>query len=301
MRSMTSLVFRVLLLGGALCAAGLFVTRPQVLAPDALASTSPDAARGALVFAAMGCASCHMAPETDVQKVLAGGKSFQTDFGTFYAPNISADPAYGIGSWSDLDIANAVLKGTSPDGQHYYPVFPYGSYGRADVADIVDLIAFLRTLEPDQTPSLPHDVVFPFNIRASLGGWKMLFARKSWIVNGTLSQEETRGRELVEALGHCGECHTPRNVLGGMKRGSWLAGAAIPNSKGRTPDIRPETLQWSNNDIVAYLKTGLTPDYDSAGGEMVDVIANTSQLPEADLAAIAAYLLWVPDAEASEK
>lgn len=301
MRSMRSIVFKALLLGGALCAAGLFVTRPQRLAPNALAGTSPDEARGALVFAAMGCASCHIAPETDAENVLAGGKSFQTDFGTFYAPNISTDLTYGIGSWSDLDIANAVLKGTSPDGQHYYPAFPYGSYGRADIADIADLIAFLRTLEPDQTPSVAHDVAFPFNIRASLGGWKMLFARSSWVVNGTLSPEQTRGRELVEALGHCGECHTPRNVLGGMKRDAWLAGAAIPNSKGRTPDIRPETLQWTSNDIVAYLKTGLTPDYDSAGGEMVEVIANTSQLPDSDLAAIAAYLLWVPEAEVAEK
>ena len=294
MRSMKSVVFKALLLGAALSAAGLFFTRPQRLAPDALAGTAPDEARGALVFAAMGCASCHMAPETDAQKVLAGGKSFQTDFGTFYAPNISTDPTFGIGSWSDLDIANAVLKGTSPDGQHYYPVFPYGSYARADIADIADLIAFLRTLEPSQTPSFPHDVSFPFNIRASLGGWKTLFARSDWVVTGALSPELIRGRELVEALGHCGQCHTPRNALGGMKRNAWLAGAAIPNSKGRTPDIRPETLQWSSNDIVAYLKTGLTPDYDSAGGEMVDVIANTSQLTDSDLTAIAAYLLWVP-------
>ena len=301
MRSMNSIVFRALLVGGALFAAGLFVTRPQRLAPDAFAGTAPDEDRGALVFAAMGCASCHMAPETDAQKVLAGGKSFHTDFGTFYAPNISTDPIQGIGSWSDLDIANAVLKGTSPDGQHYYPAFPYGSYGRADIADIADLIAYLRTLEPDQTPSVAHDVEFPFNFRASLGAWKMLFARPSWVVNGALSLEQTRGRELVEALGHCGECHTPRNVLGGMMRDAWLAGAAIPNSKGRTPDIRPQTLQWSDSDIVAYLKTGLTPDYDSAGGEMVEVIANTSQLPDSDLSAIAAYLLWVPGAEATEK
>ena len=299
-RSIKNIAFRALLLGGALCAVGLFVTQPLRLAPDALAGTVPNEARGALVFAAMGCASCHMVPETETPKVLAGGKSFHTDFGTFYAPNISTDPTYGIGGWSDLDIANAVLKGTSPDGQHNYPVFPYGSYGRADVADIADLIAFLRTLTPDQTPSLPHDVAFPFNIRASLGGWKMLFARTSWVVNGTLSPEQTRGRELVEALGHCGECHTPRNPLGGMKRDAWLAGAAIPNSKGRTPDIRPQTLQWSSSDIVAYLKTGLTPGYDSAGGEMVEVIANTSQLPDSDLVAIAAYLLWVPEAEVSE-
>ncbi|MCK8465360.1 cytochrome c [Aliiroseovarius sp. S1339] len=286
--------FGLLLFGGVLCAVGLFVTRPQQLPADALAGITPDAANGALVFAAMGCASCHMAPESEDQTRLSGGKSFKTDFGTFYAPNISTDVALGIGGWTDLEIANAIMKGTSPNAQHYFPVFPYGSYVRADLADVVDLIAHLRSLPPDQTPSLPHDVAFPFNIRASLGGWKMLFLRPSWVVTGTLTTEETRGRELVEALGHCGECHTPRNALGGMKWDAWLAGASIPGSKGRTPDIRAETLQWSANDIVAYLKTGLTPDYDSAGGEMVEVIANTSQLPESDLKAIAAYLLLAP-------
>ncbi len=299
-RSFKRMAFKLLIVGCAVAVAGLFVTRPQRLAPDALLGIASDAGRGATVFSAMGCASCHMAPDTKDQMRLAGGKSFTTDFGVFYAPNISTDPIYGIGRWSDLEIANAVLKGTSPDGKHYYPVFPYGPYGRAQVADIADLIAFLRTLPTDQTPNLSHDVGFPFNIRASLGGWKMLFARPSWIVSGALSLQQTRGRELVEALGHCGECHTPRNVLGGLKRDAWLAGAAIAGSKGRTPDIRPETLQWSLSDIIAYLKTGLTPDYDSAGGEMVEVIANTSQLSDADLASIAAYLLMSPANDAAK-
>lgn len=291
---MNRLAFRLLLLGAVLCALGLFATRPQQLPADALADLTPDATNGALVFAAMGCASCHMAPKSEDQTLLSGGKSFVTDFGTFYAPNISMDTTHGIGGWTDLEIANAVLKGTSPEGQHYFPVFPYGSYGRADVADVADMIAHLRALPADQTPSLPHDVGFPFNIRASMGGWKLLFNRPDWVVTAALTPEQTRGRELVEALGHCGECHTPRNLLGGMKWDAWLAGAPIPGSNGRTPDIRAKSLQWSANDIVAYLKTGLTPEYDSAGGEMVEVIANTKQLPDSDLEAIAAYLLWTP-------
>lgn len=283
------------LLTAALLVAGLWITRPKHVSDDFLNGAVPDVENGRLVFLAMGCASCHTAPQSDDHLVLAGGKSFPSDFGTFYAPNISSDAGFGIGAWSDIEIATAILKGTSPDGQHYYPAFPYASYEMVDATQIADLIAYLRTLPPDQSASKDHDVGFPFNIRATLGGWKWLFTSRGWVVTGDLTNQQQRGRMLVEAMGHCGECHTPRNALGGMKRGAWLAGAPIPGAKGRTPDLRPDHLQWTQNDIVAYLKTGLTPDYDSAGGEMVDVIANTSQLSDADLEAIAAYLLIVPN------
>lgn len=292
---MRRLIGRALLVIVALGAVGLWITRPQTLAPDALAGLSGDADRGAQVFAAMGCASCHMAPESEDRRALPGGKSFASAFGTFYAPNISTDPTHGIGAWTDLDIATAVVKGTSPNGQHYYPAFPYTSYGRAEMADVVDLIAYLRSLPADPTPNRPHDVGFPFSIRASLGGWKLLFGGADWVMTGDLTEAQLRGRMLVEGLGHCGECHTPRNALGGLQRDQWLAGAPIYGQKGRTPDLRAAELGWSEADIVAYLKTGFTPDYDSAGGEMVDVIANTSQLPDSDLSAIAAYLLIVGD------
>jgi mono/diheme cytochrome c family protein len=287
------IVISVVLAVSVLCAVGLWSTRPQHLPADVLAGDTANIADGNVIFAEMGCASCHMAPDSKERTRLAGGKSFTTNFGTFYAPNISTDPVHGVGNWSDLDLANAIMKGTSPDNRHYYPVFPYGSYGRADLQDVMDLIAYLRTLEPDPTPSLAHDVTFPFNIRATLGGWKMLFVKSDWVVQGNLSTEQARGRILVEALGHCGECHTPRNALGGLNQDAWLAGAVTPGGDGRTPDLRADNLKWSAPDIVAYLKTGLTPDYDSAGGEMVDVISNTSQLPQSDLEAIAAYLLMV--------
>lgn len=291
---MRRIITRTLLAIIALIAIGLWVTRPQALAPGTLSGIEGDVARGEIIYAAMGCASCHMAPGSEDRLVLSGGKSFPSDFGTFYAPNISTDPDHGIGNWSDAEIASAVLKGTSPAGQHYYPAFPYASYGRAEVGDVVDLIAYLRTLPADQSPSLPHDVGFPFNIRASLGGWKLLFGGSDWVVTGTLTDDQIRGRMLVEGLGHCGECHTPRNALGGMDTAQWLAGAPIPGKDNeRTPDIRAPSLDWSAPDIVAYLKTGLTPEFDSAGGEMVDVIANMKQLPDDDLNAIAAYLLIV--------
>lgn len=277
--------------------AGLWITRPATLPNDFLAGTTPDAENGQYVFTAMGCASCHAAPEAEDKLILAGGKAFPSDFGTFYAPNISSDPDFGIGAWSETDIATAILRGTSPKGSHYYPAFPYASYETIEAADIADLIAYLKTLPADQTASKSHDVGFPFNIRATLGGWKFLYTERDWVMTGDLSPTLERGRLLVEAMGHCGECHTPRDSLGGMKRDEWLAGAAIPGGKGRTPDLRPDNLQWSEADIIAYLKTGLTPEYDSAGGEMVDVIENTSQLTDADLTAIAGYLLALQGAK----
>jgi len=221
-----------------------------------MAGVDPNVQHGQLVFAAMGCASCHMAPGSENKAVLSGGRAFPSEFGTFYAPNISADAQMGIGAWSDLEIATAILKGTSPDNTHYYPAFPYASYEQLVAADVADLIAHLRSLPADSTPNRAHDVGFPFNIRANLGGWKWLFTGRGWVIDGDLTSEQERGRMLVEAMGHCGECHTPRNALGGMDRNAWLAGAPIPGKDGRTPDLRAENLQWSQGDIVAYLKTG---------------------------------------------
>lgn len=280
----------------ALAAAGLGVfwgvTRPARLDAGVLAGREPDLANGEAVFWAAGCASCHAAPEaTGVAKlVLAGGQRFPSPFGTFIAPNISTDPASGIGGWTALDLANAMMRGVSPEGAHYFPVFPYASYAKADPQDIVDLHAYLATLPADATPSKPHEVGLPFSIRRSLGGWKLLFLDNSWVLVGDLSAEEARGRYLVEALGHCGECHTPRNALGAMQRDRWLAGGPVPAGKGRFPNITPGKLDWSVGDIVEYLTSGFTPEFDSAGGHMALVVENTARLPQEDRLAIAAYL-----------
>lgn len=226
--------------------------------------------------------------------MLAGGRRFETDFGTFIAPNISSDPAAGIGSWSTLELANALIHGTGPKGQHYYPAFPYTSYTNMTAEDIVSLHAFLRTLPAVATESKAHEVGFPFSVRRALGVWKLLFMVPGWVVEGDLTDQQIRGRYLVEALGHCAECHTPRNGLGGLKRDLWLAGAPNPSGKGRIPGLTSDQLDWSDADIAEYLKSGFTPDYDSAGGEMVEVIENTSQLTDDDRLAIAAYLKVVP-------
>ena len=278
-------------------AVGWWLTAPDPLPTDHLAGLDGDAAAGEQVFIAAGCASCHTAPgveEADGPPVLAGGQRFETDFGTFVAPNISTDPAHGIGGWSDLELANAIQRGISPEGAHYYPAFPYTAYARAGRQDIADLIAYMRTLPADATPSQPHEIGFPFNIRRSLGGWKRLYARDDWVVSGELDSEVARGRYLVEALGHCAECHTPRDALGGLDRDNWLSGADNPEGDGRIPDITPAGLGWSAADIAAYLESGFTPEFDTAGGGMVSVIENTSQLPEDDRAAVAAYLVALP-------
>ena len=282
----------LLALGVLAVSAGLWITRPQTVDPDAmgLADVEADAARGESVYWASGCASCHIAPESEDKLVLAGGQRFATAFGDFVAPNISPDPEVGIGGWTLAEFASALIHGTSPDGQHYYPVFPYASYARMTSQDVADLWAFMLTLPPSDQPSAPHEVGFPFNIRLSLGGWKFLFANSDWVQPAETAQME-RGRYLVEALAHCGECHTPRNALGALDTAQWMAGAANPSGDGRIPGLRRGQLTWSETDIAYYLETGFTPDFDSAGGEMVSVIENMAQLSPDDRAAIAAYIV----------
>ena len=292
---------RLLWLGGvgALLAGAVFwLTGPDRLDPAHYAGLSGNQAAGEAVFIAAGCASCHVAPDTvpdPEAPVLAGGQAFVTAFGTFHAPNISSDPAAGVGNWSDADLLNAIMRGVSPGGAHYYPAFPYDAYAKADPQEMVDLVAYLRTLPADATPSLPHDIGFPFSIRRAVGLWKLLFRSDDWVMAEAASPEIARGRQLVEALGHCGECHTPRNALGGLDRSRWLAGAANPGGTGRIPGISPGILTWSSEEIAYYLETGFTPDFDTAGGEMAAVIRNsTARLPAGDRAAIAAYLKALP-------
>ncbi len=277
------------------------LTAPDPLPGDSFGAlkAAPAAAKGEAVFWAAGCASCHMAAEAEGedQLKLGGGQRFATDFGTFLAPNISPDPDHGIGGWTLEDFANAVQRGISPEGQHYYPAFPYASYQNMTLEDVADLKAFMDTLPPVATPSQPHEVGFPFNIRRSVGGWKLLFLPEGWSVTGDLTEAETRGRYIAEAQAHCGECHTPRNMLGGMKRGEWLAGAPNPSGEGNIPNITPAKLTWSEADIVEYLTSGFTPEFDSVGGHMAHVVENMARLPESDRAAVAGYLKKVVPVE----
>jgi mono/diheme cytochrome c family protein len=276
-----------------------FLARPNPMAEADLAGLTGDAVKGELVFWAAGCASCHMAPEAKgaAQLVLVGGQRFPSDFGTFIAPNISQDPEHGIGGRSLLDLANALTRGVSPEGEHLYPALPYASYAKMQLQDIADLHAFLQTLPADPTPSQPHELGFPFSLRQTLGVWKLLYLSNDWAIPGSLTPTAERGRYIAEALAHCGECHTPRTALGGMDSARWLGGAPNPSGEGRIPNITPGKLGWTAPDILRYLTNGFTPDFDSAGGHMAHVVENMARLPEADRQAVAEYLLAIPDFE----
>lgn len=284
------LIGGLLVLAG-LGAAGLWLTRATPLPDATFANISGSAEAGEQVFHAAGCAGCHAAPEaqgTD-RLILSGGQRFVSDFGTFIAPNISPSDA-GIGDWTLQAFANATQRGISPEGAHYYPVFPYTAYALARPQDIADLWAFWQTLPPSDAESLPQDVGFPVSIRRGIGLWKARYLSDAPRSSAAADAQVARGAYLVEALGHCAECHTPRDAFGGLDRDRWMHGAPNPSGEGTIPPLTPDKLTWSAGDIAAYLQSGFTPDYDTAGGSMVEVIANTSQLPDSDRAAIAAYL-----------
>ncbi|NVO22896.1 c-type cytochrome [Donghicola mangrovi] len=253
-----------------------------------------DPEHGREVFLAGGCASCHASGDSDDKLTLSGGMKIPSPFGMFVVPNISTDPEHGIGGWTPDQFADAVLRGVSPEGTHYFPAFPYTSYIHMDPQDVIDLFAYMQTLPPSAQDNPPHDIRFPYNIRRAVGLWKQLYLKEGYTVTAAPGAQIQRGRYLVEALGHCGECHTPRDEFGGLIRSEWLHGAPNPAGKGEIPGITRTLLGWKKADIAYYLATGFTPDYDSAGGHMALVIENTAQLPPEDREAIAAYLMALP-------
>ena len=266
----------------------------------ALASHQPDPGNGERLFNLGGCASCHAGKGAkELERLrLGGGQALVTPFGTFRVPNISPDVKTGIGSWQLGDIVNAVTRGVAPDGRHYYPAFPYASYARLTTADAIDLAFYLKTLPPVDNIVTGHDLSFPFTIRRGIGLWKRLYLRPAAVVAlPSASNEARRGQYLAEGAGHCGECHTPRNPIGGPDLGRWLAGAPVLDGKGTVPDITPDPkalAAWSASDIAYYLEAGFTPDGDAVGGAMSDVVGNLARLPKADRDAIAAYLKAIP-------
>ena len=278
-----------------------FVTAPQTVDASVIAGLPEgDAERGERIFWAGGCTSCHAAPKAEGEDRLrlGGGVELATEFGTFVAPNISQDATDGIGNWSAGDLVNAMMKGVSPDGRHYFPAFPYTSYARMKPADIADLHAFLKTLPAVPGAAPGHRLSFPFNIRRGVGAWKLLYMRDEPVVAVDETNEQlVLGRYLVEGPGHCGECHTPRLFSGGPKLDRWLSGARAAEGYGVVPNITPAEQGlggWSAGDIANYLETGFTPDFDSVGGAMVEVQKNMALLPAADREAIAAYLKAIP-------
>jgi mono/diheme cytochrome c family protein len=275
------------------------VTIPATVPASALAPRTPDLGNGKTMFFAGGCSSCHATPNQEDRTRLGGGVALKSPFGTFYAPNISSDPNDGIGRWSEADFVTAMVKGTSPSGQHYYPAFPYTSYQRMRYDDLRDLFAHLKTLPAVQGKVRDHDLPFPFNIRRTLGGWKLLFLDgEPFKPDPSKDAVWNRGAYLVNGPGHCAECHSPRNLLGGIVSSQRFAGGPDPEGEGFVPNITQKGLSnWSQEQIAKLLETGDMPDGDSIGGNMGKVVGNTRQLSAQDRDAIAAYIKSLPPVE----
>lgn len=267
----------------------------------ASSNRSPNVENGRIVFFAGGCTSCHATPNQGDKLRLGGGYALKSPFGTFHVPNISPHKQDGIGSWNATDFIRAMHEGTSPDGRHYYPAFPYPSYQRISADDLTDLFAFMQTLPPVEGKAPPHDLPFPFNIRRGVGLWKLAFLDgKPFTPDPSKSDSWNRGAYLVNGPGHCAECHSERNVAGAIIEDRRFAGGPDPEGRGAVPNITPSPSGiggWTPEDLVTLLKTGETPNFDTVGGPMRDVVRNTAQLTDADRLAMAEYLLSLPPKE----
>jgi mono/diheme cytochrome c family protein len=266
--------------------------------PSAPGPLPPGVERGRQVFEATGGCTCHTnyPGEGEAAPELAGGRSMETPFGIFYSTNITPDPATGLGNWSDEDFIRAMREGLSPDGQHYFPVFPYPAFAGLRDQDLIDLKAYLDARPAIERANKAPGAPFPFSWRATLLGWKwMNFDPQPIVDDEAQTAEWNRGRYLVSAAAHCGECHTPRTLTGGLDESLSLAGSRDGPEGELAPNITPDREtgigRWSRNDLVWYLETGLKPDGDDTQGLMAEVIEHGySRMPTADLRAIAIYL-----------
>ncbi len=294
--------------GVAIGAAAFWIlTLPAVIPASALPPHTPNLDNGKTMFNAGGCASCHAVPDKDASKVdrtrLGGGLALGSPFGTFFVPNISSDPKDGIGNWTEANFVTAMWNGTSEHDTNLYPAFPYPSYRHMQLNDVRDLFAYLKTMPAVSGKVRRHDLSFPFNIRRLLGGWKLLFLRGGpFEPDPARSAQWNRGAYLVNGPGHCAECHSPRNFLGGIVSSQRFAGGPAADGKGWVPNITPAGLQhgdehWSEKDIASFLDDGMMPSGDYAGGSMAEVVQNTSALSADDRAAIAAYIASLPPVE----
>lgn len=281
-----------LLVGGGVLAAWVFAG-PEVAVRD-LSGPTGDVDRGAYVARLSGCIACH----TDIKNngpVLAGGAELKTDFGSFYAPNITPHPEDGIGGWTLADFGRALTAGENPEGDHYFPSFPYPFYTRLSNRDIVDLWAAVGSVPAVAGGPPPHSLRFPFGFRFGVAAWKHLFFEPGELqpVAGK-SDSWQRGRYLALGPAHCGACHTPRNALGGRRTDRRYQGGVGPDSE-KIPPITPAALTangWSADDLAYALRTGIMPDGDTFGGSMVEVVRDSTRFwSDADLAALVEYIL----------
>ena len=280
-------------------AAALLVAPPLAIAKSA---GPAGLEKGAYIFDASGCGNCHTDPGKKGKNArpkgepLAGGRPLKTPCGTFYAPNITPHPDAGLGRWRFEDFRRAMIDGKAPNGAPYYPAFPYTSYTGMTDSDLRELWSFLKAQAPSDRKNQAHELGFPFNLRALMHGWRFLFFSRGATGVGDPERSDSwnRGAYLVRVMTHCGECHTPRNVMGAMDRDRELAGNPV-GPGGKIPDLTPRNKQgivsWSASDVIEYLTSGMNPEGDFAGGEMAEIIDHsTGPLTEADRAAIAEFL-----------
>lgn len=265
----------------------------------AVPSAAQDAKRGEYLSKAAGCLGCHTEDKKGAVNY-AGGRALKTPFGTFYGPNITPHPQAGIGKWSETDFIKALRHGTRPDGANYFPAFPYPSFTSMTDADMRDLWAYLKTLPANGQPGKPHDLKFPYNLRFGVTVWKALFFTPGeFKPDPKASAVVNRGAYLSTALGHCGECHTPRNFMGGFRKDRHFAGGMGPEGK-EIPNLTPASLKkrWGDKDLADFLYSGTTPDGDAPAEAMAEVIRNTTgHLTNTDMAAMIAYLRALPPIE----
>ncbi|WP_246754950.1 c-type cytochrome [Rhizobium lusitanum] len=245
------------------------------------------------------CAACHTLPGG---RPFAGGVTLQTPFGELIGANITPDPETGIGKMTLDEFQRVMSEGRGPGGVHLYGAMPFTAYTKVSPADNAAIYAYLRTLEPVQNKVETNQLPFPFSVRASLPVWNALnFERGQFKPEASKSADWNRGAYIVEGLGHCGTCHTPKNMLGGDKTGQLLAGGALQDwyAPNITADSHRGIGTWSEDDIVAYLKTGANR-FDTASGPMAEEVENSSQYwTDADLKAVATYLKDVGDVDAA--
>jgi mono/diheme cytochrome c family protein len=281
-------------LAGALAALALWASAPGADAAEDQAAL----ARGEYVFHAGACDSCHT-DHPNRGAFLAGGRRMETEFGTFHVPNITPDEATGIGRWTAEDFRRSMIEGKAPDGSHYYPVFPYRWYTGMTEQDLADLWAYLRLVPAVENRVRAHDLPFPFNIRALLLGWKLVnFDEGETVHDPSRSEEWNRGAYLVNHLGHCGACHTPKLLGAVFLEYKFLAGSqAIPGpypAPNITPDLATGIGTWTVDDVVRALKESITPHGLPIRGPMAEYVASGSGfLREEDLRAAGEYLMSI--------
>jgi mono/diheme cytochrome c family protein len=251
-------------------------------------------AHGKSLTEAADCASCHTA---DPAKPFAGGKRIETPFGGIYSANLTPDRDTGIGRWSDEDFRRALHDGVSPTGARYYPAFPYPYFTKFTRPDLLAIKAYLATLTPVSNRPPPLDLHWPLNYRILMRGWDWLFFKPGILEpDQQKSTEWNRGRYLVEGAGHCGACHTPKDVFGADKQGRALGGGLVHDQFAPRLDAAPRSglKSWSVDDIVEYLQSGRN-GRSHAGGLMAEVVVNsTSKMSDSDVRAIAVYLKDLP-------